>query len=479
MLLRNGYVLQTDETKVFFERLDIRTEDGEILDLGTDLSQIQDEEIVDLNGDIVLPGMVNSHYHSYTNILRGTSFGEPLELWSNDTVALGEILNKRDMELSASLGIIEMLRAGVTACVDHIPHLDKAASIARVYSSTGFKAGLAPMLHNIKDSDLLYSMDREIQKTKSPSPFPSTDEYLHFYRDFIASFNRPNENTRVMVGINSPQRADDELLEASSQLARDFDLPVHSHLLESRWQRLTADHTHSPVEKMDQYGLLTKRASLAHCVWLKDFELELLAQKGATAITNPTSNHFLGSGVFPAKVFIERGIPIALGSDGVNCGTNHNMLEILRFFLLLERNSNPDYGNWIGLKKGYDIITRNGSSLLNFSKPAGQISKNHAADLVVVDRTQLLDILDSSLAAQLIFNTSHLDVKHVLINGQFVMKDREILGLSETEIRGEISERKRALEEPMKRALERASRDKEPFQRMYGRLQDKFNEYKD
>ncbi len=106
MLLRNGYVLQTDENNIYFKRLDIRTKNGEIMELGTRLIQDKKEEMVDLDGDLVLPGMVNSHYHSYTNIIRGTSFGEPLELWSNDTVALGGVLSKRDMELSASLGII-------------------------------------------------------------------------------------------------------------------------------------------------------------------------------------------------------------------------------------------------------------------------------------------------------------------------------------------------------------------------------------
>jgi len=477
MLLRNGYVLQTDENHIYFEKLDIRTENGEIVEMGTRLTQGQNEDMVDLDGDLVLPGMVNSHYHSYTNIIRGTSFGEPLELWSNDTVALGGVLSNRDMELSASLGIIEMLKAGVTACVDHIPHLGKASSIAEVYRSTGFKAGLAPMLHNIKDRDLLYNMDREVPKSSGPSPFPSTDEYVKFYKNFISEFNNPDGNTRVMVGINSPQRADDELLEASSQLARDHDLPVHSHLLESRWQRLSADHASSPVEKMDRHGLLTHKTSLAHCVWLTASEVDLLAKRGVTAITNPTSNHFLGSGVFPARQFLEKGIPLTLGSDGANCGTNHNMLEILRFFLLVERNSNPDYEGWIGLNKGYEMITKNASSILAFSRPAGEIRINHSADLVVVDRTHLLDILDSSLPTQLIFNTSQLDVKHVLINGGFVMQNREILGLSEVEIRKEIAERKRELEGSMKKALEKASKDKEPFQRTFRGLKEKFNCY--
>lgn len=123
MLLKNGKVLVDNNSDMDFKKTDIRIDDGIIIELAENLTPTPYEECIDLNGDYVLPGMVNSHYHSYTNILRGTSFGEPLELWSVDTVALGKILTETEMALSVSLGICEMLHAGVTACVDHLPHL--------------------------------------------------------------------------------------------------------------------------------------------------------------------------------------------------------------------------------------------------------------------------------------------------------------------------------------------------------------------
>lgn len=470
MLLQNGIVLQNIDSAMIFTKMDIRLRDHIISETGENLIPETGEECLDLKGDFVLPGMVNSHYHSYTNILRGTSFGEPLELWSADTVALGRILTEEDMSLSVSLGICEMLRAGVTACVDHLPHLSTAHAAAKKYIHSGFKAALAPMLHNIRDCDLLYGINDVIPKSGGPSPFPSCSEYMGFYEDFVRNFHHPDSHIQVMVGVNSPQRADEELLKISSELSHKFNLPVHCHLLETRWQRLSADQSISPLKKLDQFDLLGERTSLAHCVWMKENELDLIAGRKALAISNPTSNHFLGSGVFPVEKYLQRNIPVALGSDGVNCGTNHNMLEILRFFHLIQRNREPDYRRWISAKNGYKMITENGSSVLSFPRPSGEIKANYAADIVVADKNNFLDILDTSLPNQLVFHTSSLSVRHVLINGRFVMRDEKILGIMEDDLRKEIAERKTCLEKSMKSALKAAGQDKKPYRSAYQKL---------
>ncbi|MDW7669004.1 MAG: amidohydrolase family protein, partial [Bacillota bacterium] len=121
--LKNGKVLIQKKENIEFENLDIKISDNKILEIGQNLNYDNNTEILDLQGDFVLPGMVNSHYHSYTNILKGTSWGEPLEIWSNDTVALGGILKGDDHRLSTLLGAAEMIKMGVTTCIDHIPHL--------------------------------------------------------------------------------------------------------------------------------------------------------------------------------------------------------------------------------------------------------------------------------------------------------------------------------------------------------------------
>ena len=465
MILKNGKILVINDNSIKFIENDIRIRDSIIGELGENLIPDPGEESIDLNGDYILPGMVNSHYHSYTNILRGTSFGEPLELWSPDTVALGKILSKADMVLSTSLGICEMLRAGVTTCLDHLPHLGASHLMAKTYEDSGFKSALAPMLHNVSDSHMLYKAD-EAFPNNTAGNFPSIKEYIDYYTDFVEKFHNPDGNVQVIVGINSPQRADDRLLKAASDLANRFNLPIHSHLLETKWQKLSADHDISPVLKLDQYGLLGKQTSLAHGIWLEEYELDLIGERSTTVVSNPTSNSFLGSGFFPVKEYIKRNIPIALGSDGVNCGTNNNMLDILRFFMLLQRPQEPDFTKWISVNEGFQMITNNGYRLLGFDEDSVKIRENNHADLVVVDKGSFLEISDDTILNQLIFNSS-ITVKHVLINGSFAMKDRVILAIDEEALKEEISSRKDYLKKNIHKALNSAIEEKNAYANLY------------
>lgn len=465
MLLKNGNILQIKDSGISFEKADIRILDKAIHETGN-LCPLDNEECMDLNGDFVLPGMVNSHYHSYTNIIRGTSFGEPLEIWSSDTVNLGQVLTEEDMELSASLGICQMLRAGVTACVDHLPHLKTACTAAMTYKNSGFKAGLAPMLHNIRDLDLMKVM-KNSENPDASKYFPSINEYMDFYEDFICRFREPEGSLQVLLGINSPQRADDKLLEHSSELARKHKLPVHCHLLETRLQRQWADEDISPVKKLDFYGLLGNKTSLAHCIWLNEEEMNLVAARRATVASNPTSNSFLGSGIFPAEQYLRRNINIALGSDGANCGTNHNMLEILRFFLLIQRAAQPDYRSWIDARTAFLTITSNGSKVLDFSRPTGEIKPGYAADLAVADKRSFLAITDEASINELLFHTSHLNFKHISVNGRFLMKDSKITALDEDVLIREIAKKRAHLNKSFTEALYKSSKEKQFYRKAY------------
>jgi len=468
MLLKNGKVLINNGENINFIKADIRINDNTIVELSKKLISVPGEECIDLNGDYVIPGMVNSHYHSYTNIFKGTSFGEPLELWSVDTVALGKVLNEREMALSVSLGICDMLRSGVTACLDHIPHLATSHIVAKTYENAGFKSAIAPMIHNVSDYDILYKI-KEIYPNRGHNKFPSVRDYVDYYVDFIKNFHNPKGNVKVILGINSPQRADDELLETASELSCKFNLSIHCHLLETRWQKLSADNNISPLFKLDKFELLGEKTSLAHCVWMNKDELDLIAKRKAMVVSNPTSNAFLGSGIFPLKQYLKRNISIALGSDGVNCGTNNNMLDILRFLLLLQRTQEIDYTQWVSIKKGFQMITKNGSDVLRFDKPFGEIKPSHSADLVVIDKNCFLDIFDSSILNQLVFNTS-ISVKHVLINGSFVIKDGKNLVIDEEELRKEILDIKPYFEKNIRHALDLAKEEKKPYKSIYESL---------
>lgn len=469
MLLKNGKVLIQINEDLKFKDLDIKISGNIISDVGENLDCDESTKVLDLHGDFVLPGMINSHYHSYTNILKGTSWGEPLELWSNDTVALGGILEGDDHQLSTLLGAAEMIKMGVTTCIDHIPHLKFAETIGKSYIDSGFKAALAPMVHNIQDREILHGINKY---KNSSNPFLSKEEYLDFYESYISKFhNKVNEVTKVVLGINSPQRVDDKLLEAVSSLVKKYDLNIHSHFFETKWQKISADDGFlSPLQRLNTYDLLNKKTSLAHSIWVDDIDLNLITENDVSVISNPTSNLFLGSGKFPLEKYMTRNINIALGSDGLNCGTNHNMLEILRLFLLIQRIDSTNYKNWPNPKQSYDFITRNAGKILNFKTPVGSIQKNYSADIVIVDKSNFIEILEDSLLNQLILNTSTLKPKHVLVNGKFLMKDKKLTTIDESLLRKEIKKRTPSLKDSMIGAIEKSSQEKKEFKNVFNSI---------
>lgn len=465
MLLKNCRLLIEDQRGPRFEEGDIRIQQGIIREVGKDLSQVLDEEILDLNGDMVIPGLINSHYHSYTNILRGLSYGEPLEMWSQDTVELGRCLNEEDMILSCQLGIIEMLKNGVVGFIDHIPHLDHVQSIARHYQQLPLRVGLAPMIHNVSDAQILKDLD---QMGYPKGTFPNLDDYRALLSELIREFHDPTGELQVFLGVNSPQRADDDLLDLVAELAERYDLPLHCHALESRWQKASAIRDGSPIQKLNRHGLLTQRTSVAHGIWLDFEELDIMAEKGVTVVTNPTSNAFLGSGLLPIEAYLQRDIPLALGSDGLNCGTNHNMVEILRFFLLTQRQGEPDHRKWLSLALALDLLIHNGQRLLGIQ--GGTITPGARADLVVIDSTNFLDLVPESLLNQLLFH-HHLPIaRHVLIKGKFALRDGKVLLLDEMAVRNQLHDLRQSLGAKLQNALILANAKKMPYEKGYRKL---------
>ncbi|MDW7669003.1 MAG: amidohydrolase family protein, partial [Bacillota bacterium] len=342
-------------------------------------------------------------------------------------------------------------------------------TIGDSYKDSGFKSALTPMIHNIKDRNILHGVNKD---NNSSSSFFSPEEYVEFYESFISKFhNNINEVTKVILGINSPQRIDDELLESVSALAKKYNLNIHSHFYETKWQKLSADDgLISPLQRLKNYDLLNEHTSLAHSIWVDDNDLDSIADHQASVISNPSSNLFLGSGVFPLKKYLKRKINIALGSDGLNCGTNHNMLEILRLFLLVHRINDTNYKNWPNQKQAYDFITKNTDKILNFSTSIGCLKENNSADIVIVDKNNFLNILDESLANQLILNTSTLQTKHVLINGKFVMKNRELTTIDEKLIRKEIEKIIPYLRDSMKHELKKSTVQKKEFENVFNNI---------
>lgn len=460
MLIQHGLV-PDDASEYRCCIRDVRVEKGRIAEVGAALAPHDGEETFDAVGKLLLPGMVNAHYHSYGNLWKGTAWGEPLEIWSSDTIGLGGRMDDELAVLSAYLGIAEMLRCGVTACVDHVPHENRVDAVCGAYRATGFRAAVAPMISDIGDDRALCGMQ---PKGELPQDIPQ--RMRERYDEWMRAWHDPNGTIQLLCALNAPQRASERALAAAADIAKKHTLGVHTHLLETRWQAESAAlEKRDPVRLLDEYGLLTERTGLAHGVFLNESQKERIAAAGSTIVHIPTGNLFLGSGRADILAYRKHGIAIALGSDGSNCGTGQNLLSVLRAEVLLSRLTEPDYTRWMRIGDAWKTATENGAAVCGF--PVGAIRPGMRADLVLAELSDLAYVPAIDLLPQSIFLADRLDVTDVWIEGKPVLQNRRLVCMDEDALKKEILARAPRLKEEGRRALQAAKADKQPFEIAY------------
>ncbi len=440
---------------------DVRVEQGKIAEVAEMLVPRPDEETFDADGKLLLPGMVNAHYHSYSNLWKGTAWGEPLEVWSSDTIGLGGLMGNEEAVLSAYLGIAEMLRCGVTSCIDHIPHADRVDAICGAYRKTGFRASVAPMISDISDDRALYGMDPDTSRTP-----PSPQHMAERYDGWISRWHDPFGTLTFLCALNAPQRSSEQALKVAAGIREKYDLGVHSHLLETLWQSTSSELSRrDPVELLKAFGLLNSRTGLAHCVYLNEVQIRQIADAGSTVIHIPTGNLFLGSGRADIASYREHGIPVAIGSDGSNCATGQNLLEILRTAILLSRLTEPDYQKWMSPLEAWKMATENGAKAAGIS--SGAIRPGMKADLFLADLSGPAYRPCYEPLVQSILLADRLDVTDVWIEGKPVMRDRKLLCMDEESLKQAVRERTPSLYESARQAKERVLPEKKRFETAY------------
>lgn len=466
MVIKGGQALVYSKATALFRRMDLRIKGNRIAELAPDLQPEAGEDVLDARGKLVLSGMVNAHYHSYSNFLKGTAWGEPLELWALDTVALGSRMDQRVMALSAKLGIAEMLRCGVTACLDHIPHLDKVDAIAAEYRQAGFRATIAPMIADISDDDILPGIKEKNFSAAGTRRTP--EQFSALYDGWANRWHRPDEALRLMVGVNSPQRASMDALEMAAGIGKRLDIGIHAHVLETRWQVDAAQaQGEDVVEKMRMAGLLGKRTSLAHCVWLTKKQKDVLQAFGCTVVHNPTSNLLLGSGKADIVELLRRGVHVALGSDGSNCATGQNMLGVLRTALLLSRLDEPDYRQWIGPEEAYLLASAYGARAADWDGITGKLEPGMRADIVVAEDDGIAQTPCFDRLIQLLLLQDRIKATDVFIDGKCVMENARLLCLDEEALRSEAEQVHHMLFEDLKKIVFSPDEKKKIYSNVY------------
>jgi guanine deaminase len=249
------------------------------------------------------------------------------------------------------------------------------------------------------------------------------------------------DNIKPALGPTIPHHCTDSFLLRCKNLASEHGLGIQMHVAESQLQAAVAKKLYGTtlVAHLAELGLLNERFCVAHGVWLDDDDRKRLADAGASVSHNPGSNLKLGSGIADMRGMLERGINVAIGTDGTASSDNLNPFEAMRLACYLSRVQRHPVERWIGAREALYAATEGGARALGFDK-VGRIEKGWQADLVLLDLGALHYVPLNDLAGQIVFGEDGTGVDSVMVGGRWVVRDRQLLSVNLQELKKKAEE---------------------------------------
>ena len=451
-LFRGGDVLILAPDGVSTVRRDVLVDGGLIAAVAPAIAPPEGAEIVEAGGHLVMPGLVNGHFHSPVNHMKGALPGLPLEIFMlYESPALPDLMpSPREAYVRTLLAAMEMLKTGTTAVQDDaffMPHPtdDVVDAVMQAYTDVGIRATVALDQPTVPEIDKLPFLGDIVPaemraELAAPAVMPEAD-LLAAYGRFIARWHgTAGGRIRTAVSISAPQRVSPDYFAALDHLSRTHGLPFYAHMLETKLQRVLG-HTRfggrSLVRMTADLGLLSERMNLIHGIWIDDADIDLIAEAGTVVAHNPISNLRLGSGVMRFRDLVDRGIPVALGSDEAIADDAVNMWAVAKAAGLIHTIAEEDWERWPKAHEVLRCLIEGGARAMGAASRLGAVEPGREADLVLVDLDTLAFTPMNDLSRQLVYCESGSSVRLTMVAGRIVYRDNRIEGFDERAIRAE------------------------------------------
>jgi cytosine/adenosine deaminase-related metal-dependent hydrolase len=453
-LFRNVRVLTMDAQNTEYACTDLRVSGATIAAIGNGLTASPGDRIIEGSGKLLMPGLINGHFHSPGNFNKGALDDMPLELFMLYEVPPFECppTPLRLHYLRTLLGACEMLKGGVTAVHDdpfYVPVLseDLTDATMRAYANAGIRATVSINMPNVIEYDkypYLHDLLPEDLRRKMSEATPlTTKQLVTAYRSFIARWHGSHGGRlRAAVSCSAPQRVERDYLHELASISAEFDLPYNMHILETRLQRVLGQERYgrSLVRYVHDEGVLNERSHVIHAIWIDEHDMDLLAGSGCSIAHNPLCNLKLGSGIMPFRALKDRGINICLGSDEMCSDDSVNMWAVMKTGGLVHKITEPDYRRWPTAQEMLEAATRNAAQAMRLEGVTGQIAVGMQADLILLDLDTFSFTPLNDLRRQLVFCENGSSVRMVMVAGESVVEDGRLLTIDEAALRNEIRE---------------------------------------
>ncbi|HET6501054.1 MAG TPA: amidohydrolase family protein [Amycolatopsis sp.] len=406
---------------------------------------------------LLAPGLINAHFHSPANHLKGMLPSLPLEVFMLYESPADEALrpSPREAYLRTMLAALEMLRGGTTSVQDDAfvmptPEPDIIDAIMSAYADAGIRATVALDQPELPEADKLPFL-AEIAGPElaaaihGPAPLSRADlldRYAHLFEKWHGA---AGGRLRGAVSVSAPQRVSVEYFKELAELGEQHDVPMFVHMLETKVQRVLATEQprfdgRSLVRYTADLGLLRERTNVIHAVWVDGDDLDLIAEAGATVAHNPVSNLRLGSGIMPFREIRRRGIPIGLGVDEAICNDAVDMWSVVRGAGLVHNVSGLDSDLWPSAAEVLDCLWTGGARVMGQSDDLGAVTVGRLADLVLIDLHSPAFTPLNDIRGQLVYCESGGSVRLTMVDGRVVAEDGRVRTVDEVALLDEARE---------------------------------------
>jgi len=417
---------------------------------GPGLTIPADAHVIDASDKVLMPGLVNGHMHGHGALAKGLAKDHwTLELFLNSSPSIGGNRTLEDKYLCGLINAIEMVRKGCTACYDlffefPVPTIEGISALGRGYQDVGVRATIAPMIADMTLYQalpgLMEAIPDEFRSGVDRFRLAKPEDTLAACRDVFAAWPFDRDVIRPAIAPTIPLHCSDEFLVGCRDLAREFDLPLQTHLAESKTQAVLGlrKYGQTLTAHLDRLGVIGPHFSAAHAIWVDQDDLSRLADRGGTVVHNPLSNMRFGSGLARLRPMLDRGIGVGIGTDGVNSSDSLNMFEATRLASLISRIQDPDYTTWLSTDDVLAMATAGSARALGFGNAIGTLAPGAKADMVFLDLAHIHYIPLGDIVRQIVFTESGAAVDSVMIGGRLVLDHGKITTIDERRLRRDV-----------------------------------------
>jgi 5-methylthioadenosine/S-adenosylhomocysteine deaminase len=447
LLIRGGQVYDHDGDVHRPALADVLIAGDRIDQVGSNLRVDGEHDIIDASGRLVMPGLINAHYHSHDTLCRGLFEELPLEMWLLYTMPMGQNRSKEEVRARTLVGALESLRCGITTVQDMLglsPLTDEYTEVVlSAYREAGIRVVFSPMVADLPPVAMVRHGDDlpgDVQDMLGRKALPMREQLDYLEHQFK---RRPAADTlHWALAPFAPQRCTPKMLEALAALAERHKLPIYTHVYETKGQALIArelfaDHAGSFITYLEHAGMLGPRLNIVHSVWISRPEMERMAAAGAGIVLNHMSNLKLKSGIAPVCDLRDCGVRLCLGCDNCSGSDVQSMFQAMKMFCLLAAVSEPEPGSGLAHEALRHATLGNARSA-GLDGMLGAIRAGHKADLVLIDLDDAAYLPLNSAARQLVYTEAGRGVESVIVDGRVVMRDHKMKTIDEDALRREV-----------------------------------------